>query len=205
MHLIELQIPDTGDSADQIARLEQPERSAGCHVSDVIRYLEHTVTKKGTRPPREEMTKAERSRMGKYASLGWAWERIVRHALNEVWSPDAAGHDRYLSPGELEHDGLLGTPDWFDTEDLVLEEFKCTWRSSRRPIESDYWGWFVQIKAYCYMLSITEARLRVFYVNGDYRDSGPQIKMWHIEFTYEELIANWLMLKRAQKEMERGL
>lgn len=175
-------------------------RSPGPHVSDIIRDLEHRITKPGKRRPYDELLPEERKRMGAHVEMGWAWEEIVRAAMLRTYY---RGLDRFVSVGEVELDGIFGTPDWVDCEDVCVEEFKATWRSSRRQIQVDYWHWFVQMKAYCRMLDMRIARLRVFFVNGDYRDSGPQFRLWQIEFSLLELDKNWSMLLQHSKRMRR--
>lgn len=189
MRIVELQPEiDPGQIAREQSGLV---RSPGIHVSDVIRHIENTVTKKGKRPPTSELSRDEIRRMGNYTSVGWAWEAVLRTSLTKVWYED------YIVPvGEIECDGLTGTPDGLNTEEVCVEEFKATWRSSRRSrdLEGEFWSWMVQIKAYCHMLALLEARLRVFFVNGNYRSSGPEIKVWALSFTREELKQNWKML-----------
>ena len=191
MDLIELRTDAT------IFRPAGPHRSEGCHVSEIIRSIENDVTRPGKRKPISELTGEERRRMGAYVHGGFAWEEIIRRAVVEMY---LASEDRFMSPGEFELDGIYGTPDWIDTEDWAIEEFKCTWRSSRRPITENFWAWWVQIKAYCRMAGVETARLRVFFVNGDYRESGPQIKMYQASFTDEELKDNWHMLLEHARE-----
>lgn len=169
-------------------------RSPGpAHVSNVIRSIENAVLKPGQRRPYDELTKDEKRRMGNYTSGGWAWEEIIREGIVRAGGGPLYG-DRFISPGELTLDGIHGTPDWLDAADWCLEEFKCTWRSSSRPLDPDFWHWLVQIKAYCKMLTCQWARLRVFYVNGDYRESGPQYRPYRLEFTKLEIDDNWKML-----------
>lgn len=191
MQLIELRLEETAFVP------VGPPRSSGVHVSEIIRSIENEVTKKGKRKPQQELSEDERRRMGAYTSAGFAWEEIIRRHLVEM---QITSNDRYSSPGEVERDGIFGTPDWFDIEDFCVEEFKCTWRSSRRDISADFWSWWVQIKAYCWMLGVETARLRVFFVNGDYRESGPQIRQWQASFDEAELKANWKMLVQHAKE-----
>jgi hypothetical protein len=61
----------------------------------------------------------------------------------------------------------------------------------------------VQIKAYCYVLEVDRACLWAFFVNGDYRGSGPQIKCWEIYFTPRELHDNWQLILVNARDMER--
>lgn len=174
-------------------------RSAGLHVSDIIRDLENRVTKPGKRRPVSDLSPSEKRRMGHYVEIGWAWEEMIRRAM--LRSYYAGVNDRFCDPGELELDGIYGNPDWFDLEDACVEEFKATYRSSRRPIETDFWSWFVQIKAYCAMTATNWARLRVFFVNGNYRESGPQFRLWQIRFDEDEIERNWTMLRNHGLEM----
>lgn len=187
---------------EAVARANSPSgpRTAGTHVSSLIRHLENTVMKPGQRKPYEELSREERRRMGNYTSMGWAFEDIVRRSLRNALA--GMYGDVYMNPGEIEQDGIIGTPDDLNLEFMAVEELKATWRSSRRNLETDFWSWMVQMKAYCFMLRLREARLRTFFVNGNYRESGPQFKQWHIEFTDKELEDNWKMLTNAKKEIE---
>lgn len=167
-------------------------RSSGTHVSDVIRDLMNTVVKPGEREPWDTLSKDEKERLNNYASGGWMWEQIIRDAL--IRAREAAGvPDSYMKAGELELDGLYGTPDWVDTRLWRDIEFKCTWRSSRRPLE-DFWEWLVQVKAYCYMMDMEKAEIHAMFIMGDYRGSGPQYKAWSLVFEGFELRENWMML-----------
>lgn len=171
-----------------------PPRSHGIHVSEIIRDILNRAIIPGQRRPEMELTPEEKRRMGNYAAIGWVWEELVRMAMLEMEGGLWGDMKRYVRAGEIERDGIIGTPDWVDTKDEAVIEFKATWRSSRRPIETDFWHWWVQIKAYCWMLGTNDATLVAFFVNGDYRDSGPQIRMWKAGFKTEELKDNWKML-----------
>lgn len=166
-------------------------RSPGCHVSEVIRDLENTVLKPGERRKYDELSPSEQTRLTNHASVGWAWEEIIRQGLLRAGFCPA---DSAVSPGELVLDGIHGTPDWLRMDPYRVIEFKSTWRSSGRPLD-DYWHWLVQIKAYCNLLCTATAELYVLYVNGNYRDSGPEYKGYLLEFTPTEIRDNWDMLK----------
>ena len=47
----------------------------------------------------------------------------------------------------------------------------------------------------CYHLELAHARLLAFFINGNYRHTGPELLAWDIEFTKRELDENWRMLK----------
>lgn len=196
MKILELSTKHLSEAAEiqNTARRQGGPRSKGLHISELIRSLQNTVTHKGKRKPFDQLTSEEKRRMGGYTSMGWAFERVIEEALKEVWSGYFRVHDRYEKPGELHLDGLTGTPDWMDMEDWSVIEFKATWRSSRRKIEEDFVSWLWQIGAYCKMLSTRTAQLYVFFVNGDYRESGPQLKAFAIHFEKHEIEAYWKML-----------
>jgi hypothetical protein len=157
-------------------------RSPGIHVSDVIHDL---CVSLGHYEPGDfdgpAMTRMQ---------LGCALEHAIVHRF-ALDSPD-----RYVQPGELELDGLYGTPDLLDLEDGADTEIKLTWMSSRHDPDSEkLWRYWVQIKAYCRMLELTLGRLHVCHVMGDYKGSGPVYRVWEREFTHQELLENWAMLR----------
>lgn len=175
-------------------------RSAGLHISAVIRDLANRITRKGERPAWSSLSVEEQRRGATYQTLGFAWERIIERALTEQYNQ---GSEFLVRPGEQLLDGLYGSPDPFDCRDGVLEEWKCTWKSSLKfdDLERNFWEWTVQIKAYLKMLGLTECRLRVYFVNGDYRDSGPQVKCARLVFTQREVDENWKMLTNHARGM----
>lgn len=185
-----------------MARAQGGQRTEGTHISEIIRDIQNKVTHKGKRKPFAELSNEERKRMGNYTSMGWAFERIIEAALREVWL-GYLGRDaeKFSKVGELHLDGLTGTPDGIDLPDWSIVEFKATWRSSRRPIESDFVSWLWQIKAYCKMATTRTAQLYVFFVNGDYRESGPQLKAFALSFTAQEIEDNWTMLRTHARGM----
>ena len=170
-------------------------RSEGVHISQIIHKLAVGL---GHYEPREdgaEISDAVRARM----ELGNTMERAWIDRLKEHWP------GRYVVPGELELDGLFGTPDLVDVEDEGVEEFKFTWMSSRNgPDDEKMWKYLVQLKAYCRMMRTGLGRLRVCFVNGTWRwedkEEGfaPVYRVWEFEFSRRELERNWEMLKGNQ-------
>lgn len=164
-------------------------RTPGPHVSDIIHYL---CIRLGHYDEREdnELSPAVQSRM----QIGCAFEDIIADRLSRD-SPD-----RYVRVGEIERDGIFGHPDLVDTRDTAVEEDKATWLSAKHgPGSSKFWKWEVQLKAYCYMLEIPLGRLRVCYLNGDYKwtrsaESGVYVPLYERRFTEGELEDNWGML-----------
>jgi hypothetical protein len=98
--------------------------------------------------------------------------------------------------------GVIYSPDQLIFNGHIqLGEFKCTWYSIRQGItDPKFDKWFTQMKAYCYHLQTTSARLYVLFVNGDYSwkkpYGGPHVRAWDIEFSPMELEKNWRMLLR---------
>ena len=83
--------------------------------------------------------------------LGFTIEKVIEAA----W---AARRVEIIRPGEIEKDGISGSPDGlsFDDAGPVVEEIKCTWMSLRDcPEGKKFWHWIVQMKAYCYLTEST--------------------------------------------------
>lgn len=195
MKILELQTDHLVDALQLAHHHGGPREAKGTHVSEIIRDIQNKVTHKGKRKPFSELTQEEKRRMGSYTSMGWAFEKIIEAALREVFGAFFLGRERYQKTGSLTLDGISGTPDWLDLQHWCVIEFKATWRSSRRDLETDFAHWLWQIKAYCKLLAVTTAELYVFFVNGDYRESGPQLKGFALSFSQREIDENWSMLR----------
>lgn len=196
MRLVELS--SDPQLVERLARQQSPERSTGLHVSSVLRWIDNHAIHKGQRKAFEDLSPAERVRMGGYTTGGWVWEDIVRESLVKVL------HRDLYYVGEVSTNGIVGTPDGLYINDGEwIQESKATWRSSRRPLETDFRSWLWQIKSYCYMMDVPRAKLDAMFINGDYRDSGPQIKQWEMEFTKRELEENWTMVLNNRTAMRR--
>jgi hypothetical protein len=153
-------------------------RSEGLHCSDLIKTL---GVQMGLLPAHDGPPPMIRFLMG------FTWEVMLEQALAEQLG---------CRPGEVSLDGVACSPDGIgcDEEGVFLEEYKCTWYSTKKTPE-DIWHWEVQIKAYCHVIGLTRALMRVLYVNGDYqRPTKPQWHEFMYSFTEEELEENWRML-----------
>lgn len=120
------------------------------------------------------------------ADLGFVWEQALENAYKDLLG---------IRPGEVEKDGIIGSPDGIGEDPLGLvpfvdEEYKLTWKSSRSKI-TDNWYYMTQFKGYCYMMETNVVVVRIVYVCGDYKGSGPVYRVWRIEYTDEELKRNW--------------
>ena len=135
--------------------------------------------------------------------LGNAWEYAL---INRLQLDDP---DRYIQPGELELDGVYGTPDILDMVEKADCEIKCSFMSCKHGPGSDkFFKYETQLKAYLHMLATPKHRwlvgyLHVCFVMGDYKygspTSGPVYRIWRYVFTPQELEMNWKMLMNQAK------
>lgn len=176
------------DLSDLVLSSEQSAiRSPGIHVSAIIRAMARELGRKQG----NEFTAYD---LDHFAVVGRLWEAQL--AVAKYPEP------RYVRVGELECDGIIGSPDSIDTVDWAVQEFKCTWRSASKPPESEF-DWMTQIKAYCHMLSMCRAVLTVFYVGGVWRPPHPIAKEYTLLFAPGEVEDNWRMLL-ANKGLVNG-
>lgn len=170
---------------------EDHERSPGLHLGQVLAELDQLAHGKRY-PETDENTRQT------YFTMGFLWERALSELISETAVKRAAG--ALVRPGEFLSDGIAMSPDAIDLTDYTLEEYKATWLSSNHPIDSEkFWTWINQMKCYCRAIGTKTARLRVFFVMGDYRGSGPQVKCWQFEFTDRELEECWAMVLNHAK------
>lgn len=162
---------------------QEAPRTDGCHVSSIINYISASLGRRENTFSRDDLNL--------FALLGRVFEVVLAKTLFP--SP------RYERLGELECDGIIGSPDAFDTEEMAVVEMKATWKSSKREIESfsEYW-W--QLKSYCKMTQTKRAVLVVFFVCGNYAPPVPQLRCWEAEFTASEIEGNWEMIKQGAQQ-----
>ena len=170
-------------------------RSEGVHVSTVLRYIKTTIG--------GEASDFSEDDLEWFAVVGRLWE----HTLSRILYPEP----RYCRIGELDRDGIIGSPDNLDLEFNQFGEFKVTWQSSRGFTERmKFREYLWQIKAYI-ALGIplfgeqTEyvAWLDVFHVCGDYRPPKPNAVHYDLRFTHGEIREHWNMMK-VNAEYVRG-
>jgi hypothetical protein len=164
---IDTQFPLTGIGSRSTDRL---------HLSDIYSDLEQTLFPRST-------TADMNNRL--WAETGFLWEDLLSTVLAEHCSP---------RPGEVELDGIVGSPDGYDPDAGMLDEYKCTWKSINNAHPEQVWKWMTQVKGYCKMLGVTTVRFHVLYINGDYRGSGPIYRSYLFSFTQKEIDENWQML-----------
>jgi hypothetical protein len=180
-------------------------RSPGQHVSAIIRCL---ATEMGILKPEwaEELSLVDVREITDPVAvlrmlIGLAWERYY---IQEILAPKLGVVHQ---PGELECDGVYGSPDGESLSVMLTLKGKEQWQSVIHEIKSTYKStrtvgdltnetmWLMQIKSYCKMKGTCHAMLHVLFVCGDYSyPIKPILKMWQLEFTQEEIDSNWKML-----------
>lgn len=143
-------------------------------------------------------------------SMGLAWEDWYVPTLGTV-----AYH-----PGEMEVEGIYMTHDGesldvvWNAGNLALHEVKLTYKSTNTVANLEtQWMWLAQCKGYCKGLNVRVAYLHVLFVCGNYKyPIKPQLKVWRIEFTQEEIDDNWELLvdyvrhrQLLEREADEGL
>ncbi len=184
------------------------ERSPGLHVSDIWKSMEEQID---PLPP---------ALLDAYGRLGFVVEQVFDYGI-----ASACLSDRYIRIGELELEGIAGSPDIIDTQDWAVIDTKCKWCSSKwaglegdsqqeiqESVASKFRKEIVQLKTYCHMVGqctgrpCTDAQLWFCFVNGDYKEiskgvrSPPHWVARRFTFTRNELMDNWEMLVNYAKE-----
>lgn len=172
--------------------LFKQDRSPGPHVSRAIHRIMESLY-----PDRFSDEPPNQTRL----NLGNAMEKSMIRAMQ------AEHPDRYVIPGELERDGIKGTPDLWDVYEWATVELKLTWASSKRAEDIEdvwFWRYWIQLKSYCWMAGMNTGFLIIVFINGDYRwgqDSGqPVTMMWREDFSDDDLHETWQMVKANMPE-----
>jgi len=155
--------------------------SPGVHVSAIISDFLDTLHGK------RYADSDETARQGQFEK-GFVWERLL----------SAAFAKRVDHPGEIELDGILGSPDALEVNedgDLVVDEYKATLMSA--AVLPEAWAdkrreWLMQTQSYCHMLGLDTARFHILHLCGDYRENrAPIYRVWELTYSALELAENW--------------
>lgn len=174
-------------------------RSEGRHVSHAIRRLCIQFGHFEDTPFPQDKTRLE---------LGSAFEDSQALALGSRLALNGEP-DRWIKVGEQEVDGIFGTPDYVDMVDTVGREIKLTWLSIKHdPEGKKFWKYWLQCKAYGYMLGLDTWYLHIAHIMGNYKydniepcpwcretGNGPHYHVWKKQFTESELHDAWAMIK----------
>lgn len=156
--------------------------------------------------------------------------RIANGLAWESWYGPQMPEINFHSIGEIRKDGIIGTPDglqFTETRGLV-HEIKWTQKSSRSDREtpqerlrSEYY-WTCQGCSYCNLCTVgpvktwrqngvtlasdnlvTTAVFHIMWSNGNYRGSGPELRVYEVEYTPEEVLANWKLIRMKSGQMDQ--
>jgi hypothetical protein len=181
------------------------DRTPGLHLTSIIRSLQEKL---------RLVKKADGWEMNVCADIGFLWEdalsfayrnrRVTGYGGDDMVTPGQCGD--IFRPPSYTLDGVLMSPDGIgpDPKGAVAyadHEYKCTWRSSLRQPQDDFY-WDCQFKSYCLAMDTTICVLHVMYLMGDYRSSGPQHRVYRFEYTKAELDQCWEMLMRHKDNLQ---
>jgi len=164
-------------------------RAEGIHLSDVIKQIEIDSGLAYSGPGFTDMELT--------AEIGLLWEDVLSRVMADKYA---------CRPSQICLDGVWMSPDGINDDPLdevpmVIEEYKATWKSARR-CPSDDFKYMTQIKSYCYAMGTNVAVMRIFYIMGDYKGSGPLYRVSRITFDQRELEINWDMILKTKAKME---
>lgn len=185
-----MKITPISHGLDDIIGVSIGARSPGLHMSQIYGDLfQDLEPKRFVRGAPMDLGRVE---------AGLALETVLEKGLRERWCAERPGE--FFTP-----EGIAYSPDMIIFEDTTrLGEIKLTWMSSKDvPREAattfppKFDKYVCQMKAYCYHLELSGARLLTYFVNGTGR--APELLAWDIEFTPRELQENWRMLLNHAK------
>lgn len=172
---------------DRRCRIDRPDKSAprtpGIHLSGVLSAVAIEI---GVLKPGEP----------------WEEDMPLRMVAGHMWEEFAASlyPDMVWQPGEVCQDDVWMTPDGLVSDLLPqcdgLREFKATWKkvkSGQAELFAE-WYWMKQGQGYCKGYGVRHVEWNVFFVNGDYRNSGPIYKKYLVEFSQREIDQTWQMV-----------
>lgn len=169
-------------------------RSDGIHVTPLIdRILERAFG-------RPSFSGGEQWNKFNLFEAGFVWEEFLEEAF-------ARRRTGIIRPDEVVKDGIAGSPDGYNVKTGELYEYKFTFKSSSMNM-LDQRRWIMQAKSYCHMMSSENRKVRrvnwmVFFVNGNYKGSGPLAKVFKAEFDDREIKVHWKqILKERDKVLE---
>lgn len=171
---------------------EPSDRTLGIHLSDIYGDI---AASSGI----DNFTKDANSGPNLKMEMGFIWERTLESEFKKRAMQSVNRGPDVFRPGEIVVEGIPMSPDGICMDPWRLMEYKCTWMSSNRdPL--DNWRWMTQIKGYLYGVTqffdrlTTECDLHVLYINGDYRNSGPEYWCYELRFSSTEIVENWKMI-----------
>lgn len=151
----------------------QHDRTPGLHLSQIYNDIEN------------ELYNPRKTDNPLWAQVGFLWEEVLTLAFKFVLG---------VRPNEVFYDGIIGSPDGYSPDNGYVDEYKCTWKSANKGIETK-WKWHTQTMGYCKMIGgINVVRFRVLYINGFYNGEGPVYEDTYVHYDSVEIDNNWRML-----------
>ena len=162
---------------------DDPQRPKGLHVSQIINDLLQVID-----PKRYGQIELPVLKITAGLALEQQIEKLLASKMPGGFRPDP-----------IQKDGVWMSPDNVAPEPWRIREFKLSWYSMKTkpcPDHDVYWGWRVQMMAYCWALETQISELWVFFVNGEYPVGvpSPQLQTMVIDWSLQELEENWWML-----------
>ena len=195
--------------------LEHPRgaREVGWHVTDLIRASDDMVKGRDIDPMAywydETRPDLDMSRTPGILDMGRIWEALSIRALNE-WAADRGmvvnQLDRALNLDGvwMSLDGVLETnlPGAVPLEwPVAVVECKFRFANIDDPRSSTPWvKWMRQVKSYCHVVGVKHAWMVVGSVTSRPPSAASKIEI--VEFSREELLANWQMIMNTKKYLE---
>lgn len=180
MSLIRGSMPITGNG----------ERSPSLHLTQIIHSLAQSIG--------VQEDSASEEQLQAYASVGFIWEKVVENGMAL-----ACESSRYVRPGEVMLDGIIGSPDLLDLEQSLVIDTKVTFKSSTKlsDLQRNHFKWIWQLKSYCLMVGWPTAELWILPMCSDWKPPmiAPPVRK-RLQFTQVELRDNWLMITQHAKE-----
>jgi len=179
-----MQIRVINEDFPQTVFRQDHERSDGLHLSQIIRGLDFDFNP-------ATYNAGNTWDLNSAAQIGVFWEEALSYAYAKTFAADI---------GEIEKDGIYMTPDGLNCDDngLIVEEYKAAWTSSKKK-PWEVFRYRVQLQCYCHTLEIPRGMWRVLYVNGNYKGSGPQYRVYEVEWDERELEECWEMVVNYAK------
>jgi hypothetical protein len=161
------------------------DRADGVHLGRIITDLNNTIFPKQVYPDWDSQTPEQQAETILQWETGFLWEDAFSRAFAERVAP---------RPCELCVDGIYCNPDGVDVEHGIVHEYKATWGSMSKGIDSR-WRWMTQVKGYCHAFGFTKAIFHVLWICGDYsRPIKPQYKSYAVDFGKNEVSETWAMV-----------
>ena len=152
------------------------------HVTEIIADIEKTLGKEYKGDWDSQITR----------EIGFLWEGVLSRAF---------GDSLAIRPPEVEVDGIVMSMDGVDLDNWTIEEYKCTWSSTKKSPDM-VWRWMSQTKAYCKGMGKQKkeggkypcVKFHILYLMGGYDGKGPKYKVYRVEFSELEIEENWAMI-----------